>query len=122
METIDSIPLEEYCRKENVIGNGGYGQVYRGKWRNTQVAIKRLEKKDQQKVAEIELQVRLRHENILGCLEATWDNIYRLNNLSLICGIVKLRYRIQPLYSSYIRNGDQFIRLIMAQSYYIDIH
>ena len=77
MEKPVSNRLEEYCIEENVIGKGGFGKVYRGKLDKIEVAIKRLEQKDQHKFAEAELQSRLRHDNILSCALVTLDGTYR---------------------------------------------
>lgn len=32
-----------YWNEDNILGKGGFGVVFKGKWKNTEVAIKRLE-------------------------------------------------------------------------------
>ncbi|XP_076754652.1 serine/threonine-protein kinase pelle [Xylocopa sonorina] len=62
--------------KYNILGRGGFGIVYRGVWKNTDVAIKRIEKRGtdsdeshmlqlQQSLREIKILNACRHENIL---------------------------------------------------------
>ncbi|XP_057665414.1 uncharacterized protein LOC130899476 [Diorhabda carinulata] len=77
---IPSIPYEELQKSTNnwdektVLGKGGFGKVYKGTWKCTQVAIKRLDQKDQkeyeteqikQSITELHCLNAYRHDNIL---------------------------------------------------------
>ena len=58
-----------------MIGKGGYGAVYRGKYIDKEIAIKHL---DQNKRAvEIELQYSLNHHNVFNCLGHDFDGNFR---------------------------------------------
>ena len=51
------------------IGKGRYGEVYRGKWRGENVAVKIFSTRDEcswRRETEMYQTVMLRHENILG--------------------------------------------------------
>ncbi|ETV93351.1 TKL protein kinase [Aphanomyces invadans] len=72
------IPFDELSF-DRQLAAGTYGEVWRGTWNHTQVAIKQV--RDDQKdnlveiqsfVAEIKLMLPLRHDNILGCLGCSW--------------------------------------------------
>ncbi|CAG9856529.1 unnamed protein product [Phyllotreta striolata] len=81
MGGIPSIPYEELQRSTNnwsestVLGKGGFGKVYKGTWKCTMVAIKRLEQKDnqpgyeteqlKQSITELHCLNAYRHDNIL---------------------------------------------------------
>ena len=75
----NQVPFKDYCKKENFLGKGAYGEVYRGKFDNNRdVAIKRMEiQKDKYKYAEVELHFTLRNENVLNCLGVEKDDLYR---------------------------------------------
>ena len=75
----NQVPFKDYCKTENFLGKGGYGEVYRGKFDNNRdIAIKQMEiKKEKYQNAEVELHFSLRHENILNCLGVEKDVSYR---------------------------------------------
>ncbi|XP_028402960.1 TGF-beta receptor type-1-like [Dendronephthya gigantea] len=67
------------------IGKGRYGEVYRGKWRGEDVAVKIFSTRDEcswRRETEIYQTVMLRHENILGFIAAdnkdngTWTQLW----------------------------------------------
>lgn len=78
---IPQIPYEELMKSTNnwdktkVLGRGGFGIVFRGTWKCTQVAIKRIEKKDndpesnfqqiKQSITELHCLNAYRHDNVL---------------------------------------------------------
>lgn len=81
---IPSIPFcelhlaTEHWKKDNILGRGGFGTVFKGKWKNTDVAIKKIEYHgaagDPKKNAKIQMKQSLnelrylnscRHDNIL---------------------------------------------------------
>ncbi|XP_073309245.1 U-box domain-containing protein 33-like isoform X1 [Primulina huaijiensis] len=73
----------DYFNQMTKIGEGGYGCIYKGKLRNTQVAIKMLHPDSLQGPLEFEQEVnilsKLRHPNIvtlIGACPETWALIY----------------------------------------------
>ena len=64
--------LRKYCAEENLLGSGGYGEVYRGRFEikgvERDVAIKRIPrdklKHDENREAELQL-LQLSHPNVL---------------------------------------------------------
>ena len=55
------------------VGKGRYGEVYRGRWRGEDVAVKIFSSREERswfREAEIYQTVMLRHENILGFVAA----------------------------------------------------
>ena len=74
-------PLKDYCKEENFLGRGGYGEVYRGKFdKNRDIAIKRI-KIINDKNAEVVVHFRLNHQNILYCLGVEKDEVYKYYKL-----------------------------------------
>ena len=72
----NEVPLKVYCTDENKLGEGGYGEVYRGKFDNCRlIAIKKIDKKS--KKAEVEMHFSLVHENILNCLGTETDDKFK---------------------------------------------
>uniref|UniRef100_H2YCZ6 receptor protein serine/threonine kinase n=1 Tax=Ciona savignyi TaxID=51511 RepID=H2YCZ6_CIOSA len=70
---------------QDVIGKGRYGEVFRGKWRGEDVAVKKFVTRDESswaREAEIYQTIMLRHENILGFIAAdnkdvgTWTELW----------------------------------------------
>lgn len=87
MEISQSIPvnhrneeldnLKEYCKDENKIGEGGNGVVYRGRFKDQDVAIKRIDSKNVTFTDEYVLQVALsNHEYIIGCYDISRISLY----------------------------------------------
>lgn len=63
---IDYKEIEKFLGNDNEIGKGGFSNVYKGKWNNLPVAIKKIEKSLDSK-KEIETLLKLNHPNILKC-------------------------------------------------------
>jgi len=70
------VTATDYWRKENLLGKGGFGTVFKGIWKNTEVAIKKIEPRSsdydesyalqlEQSFREIKILNSLPHENIL---------------------------------------------------------
>ena len=71
--------LKEYCKEKYLLGRGGYGDVYRGKFKDDRdVAIKRIKLTAAKDKIEAELHFPLKHENVVTCLcIANRDEMYR---------------------------------------------
>lgn len=68
---------------QETIGKGRFGEVWRGKWRGEDVAVKIFSSRDERswfREAEIYQTIMLRHENILGFIAADNKGI-RLTSL-----------------------------------------
>uniref|UniRef100_A0A6B2L7C1 Protein kinase domain-containing protein n=1 Tax=Arcella intermedia TaxID=1963864 RepID=A0A6B2L7C1_9EUKA len=65
----------EELKFEEIIGRGSFGNVYRGQWRHTEVAIKRIHNTSQSFIDELyreaELMIALRHPNIVTFMACT---------------------------------------------------
>ena len=65
--------------KTDILGSGGYGDVYKGRWLGTQIALKRFRKRTISKqalkdfVKEIEMLNQLRHPNIVLYMGVSLD-------------------------------------------------
>lgn len=71
---------------QETIGKGRFGEVWRGKWRGEDVAVKIFSSRDERswfREAEIYQTILLRHENILGFIAA--DNKGNLTGALGIC-------------------------------------
>ncbi|MEQ2168544.1 TGF-beta receptor type-1 [Goodea atripinnis] len=68
---------------QETIGKGRFGEVWRGKWRGEDVAVKIFSSRDERswfREAEIYQTIMLRHENILGFIAADNKGIRLTNN------------------------------------------
>ena len=67
----DEDNLNKYCKKETLLGSGGYGEVYRGWYKvdevKQEVAIKRIPLDKARNFIEAERHLMLRHPNVLRC-------------------------------------------------------
>lgn len=68
---------------QEIIGKGRFGEVWRGKWRGGDVAVKIFSSREERswfREAEIYQTIMLRHENILGFIAADnkGEEVYRL--------------------------------------------
>jgi serine/threonine protein kinase len=65
--------------KAELLGVGGYGEVFKAKWMGTNVAVKRFSRKCKEKksiidfIKEIEIVNQLRHPNIIFYLGVSFD-------------------------------------------------
>lgn len=91
-ENCGSIPHIEYHElvaatnnwsKHNIVGKGGFGTVFKGDWRNTQVAVKRIEQRGAESARsnQVQLEQSLRELHVLNSFRH--DNILPLYGYSL---------------------------------------
>eukprot|EP00803_Ostreobium_quekettii_P004889 evm.model.scf_3510.1 EVM.evm.TU.scf_3510.1 scf_3510:1508-4096(+) len=78
MEFVTMIPEGEITQMEK-IGEGGYGQVFKGWWKNAAVAIKMLRsdltpESRAEFLSEVELHIQLNHPNVVRCFGAVASN------------------------------------------------
>ncbi|KAK2577976.1 hypothetical protein KPH14_008411 [Odynerus spinipes] len=99
--------------KHNMLGKGGFGIVYRGVWKNTNVAIKKLEQRGpdsdesyviqlQQSLKEIEILNSCPHENILPLYAYSLGGqapclVYQLMKNGSLEDNLLLKHRSRPL-------------------------
>ncbi|XP_046461358.1 serine/threonine-protein kinase/endoribonuclease IRE1-like isoform X2 [Daphnia pulex] len=76
--------------KNDVLGKGSYGIVFRGYHQDKEVAVKRLElHRLDVKDREIKFQIKFEHENVLKILAAEEDEIFRYIVLELCAGTLE---------------------------------
>ena len=82
---------------QETIGKGRFGEVWRGKWRGEDVAVKIFSSRDERswfREAEIYQTIMLRHENILGFIAADNKGVrtlwigYKISYIGIISNIV----------------------------------
>lgn len=99
--------------KHNLLGKGGFGVVFRGVWKNTDVAIKRIERRGpdsdesyliqlQQSLREIKILNSYAHENILPLFAYSLGGeapclVYQLMPNGSLEDKLLLRHKCQPL-------------------------
>ncbi|XP_012280923.1 serine/threonine-protein kinase pelle [Orussus abietinus] len=99
--------------QHNILGKGGFGTVYRGTWKNTEVAIKKIERRGpdsdesymmqlQQSLREIQILNSRAHENILPLYAYSLGGeapclIYQFMRNGSLEDRLLLRQRTQPL-------------------------
>lgn len=75
------------------IGKGRFGEVWRGKWRGEEVAVKIFSSREERswfREAEIYQTVMLRHENILGFIAADNKGWWHYEFVLLILHLVRI--------------------------------
>lgn len=96
---------------QEIIGKGRFGEVWRGKWRGGDVAVKIFSSREERswfREAEIYQTVMLRHENILGFIAADnkgmvyFYSVFATDNLFRTFSAVRDVYHMRTLSWQYI--------------------
>lgn len=66
--SVQIIPYSDLQMTEDIIGRGGYGTVYKGKWNGKTIAAKEIAIDDKFLLREIDILSQVRHDNIISLL------------------------------------------------------
>lgn len=81
----------------DIIGQGRFGEVWRGRWRGENVAVKIFSSREERswfREAEIYQTVMLRHDNILGFIAADNKGMYLFTDQNFVIGnTIQLRVK-----------------------------
>ena len=121
------IPILHGIKVGNVIGSGQFGQVYRGDWNSTQVALKSvLNDNIEEFLQEMNLIIEIRHPNVLtlfGLYEyQNQPMIVNLWNLEIYLEFYKLKLNLQiKILLIFVNNHVLEWLIFILKIFYIEI-